>query len=239
MQFSSGCQDVPGVGRFVHQLTHDLRNDLAAVEVFAATALDLVPEGLAKEALREISSTVAACGRRLSALRAAACYEPEEVRLVQMSPEAWATGIRAHLKRHACGSCVSFSDMGLADGVVRADPAMVAAILDELLANASRYGGRGGDEREIAFRLAVVGDALQVRVRQPIRDARARVDIGHGVGSRIHEPFLSATRHHYGFGLSVAAQRASRMGGALSVQIDGTEGETPFFEAVLELPFVG
>lgn len=226
----------PGLARFVHQLTHDLRNDLAAVEVFATTASASGDLGLVQEALAEISATVAACGRRLAALRGTACLEIPVPQMLEMGVTAWIDGIRQHVDRHPAAPFVTWCSECVADGVLCSDPSLVAAIIDELLANALRCGRGASTAPWIQVELSVLESRLMVKVRQPIVDELAVTDVG-GLDLRgVRVPALSATKHHYGFGLSAAVLRAEAVGAEISVAVDCFGNAGPWFTAVLKLP---
>jgi light-regulated signal transduction histidine kinase (bacteriophytochrome) len=233
----AGARDFrPGLARFVHQLTHDLRNDLAAVEVFATTAAGSGDAALVGDALSEISATVAACGRRLAALRAAACLEFPAPQMVQMGVAGWMDGIRKHVEMHAASPFVAWRFEDASEGVLRSDPLLLAGILDELLANALRCAGGASKTPSIEVALLASADSVFVEIRQPIVERAAVNDVANLDFIHLQAPALSSTKHHYGFGLSAAALRAESIGAELSVSVDAVGGGVSWFTAMLKLP---
>ncbi len=226
----------PGLGRFVHQLTHDLRNDLAAVEVFATVASGSDDPAMVREALAEISAAVASCGRRLAGLRAAACPEIPSPQMVQMHVGAWIEGICKHVERHPAAPFVRWRVEDGVEGAVCSDPALVASILDELLSNALRFSGDLLRSPLIQVDLSMLSPWVLLRVRQPIVEEAVVADLGSLDFKGLEVPALSATKHHYGFGLSVAALRAAAAGAELSAFVEFSGGEYPWFTATLKLP---
>ncbi len=236
---TAGARDFrPGLARFVQQLTHDVRNDLAAVEVFATTASGSGDAALVKDALAEISATVGACGRRLAALRAAACLDVPTPQMLQMGVAAWMDGIQKHVEMHAAWPFVTWRSEGGSEGVLRSDPLLLAAILDELLANALRGAGGASKTPSIEVALLASADSVFVQVRQPMIECAAVKDVACLDFKDLRGPALSSTKHHYGFGLSAAALRAESIGAQLSVMVDPVGEGIPWFTAGLKLPLV-
>lgn len=228
----------PGLARFVHQLTHDVRNDLAAVEVFAAAAAGSGDIALVRDALAEISASVAACGRRLAALRAAACLELPTPQMVRLGVESWMDGIRKHVERHPAAPFVTWHEPDDARGIVIADPAYLAFIIEELLTNALRFGGGASRKPPIEMHLKLVESWLQIRVSQPVMEVTAIEDWVSLDVAALREPMLSSTKHHYGFGLSAITLRAGALGADFSVLVEPSQGTEAQFTAVLKLPLM-
>ena len=226
----------PGLARFVHQLTHDIRNDLAAVEVFATTAGSTEDTALIRDALAEISATVAACGRRLSALSAAACSDVPPTQMVQMGVAAWIEGVRKLVERNPAAPFVSLRSEGGDHGTMRSDPASVAAIVDELLGNALRGAGGASRSPSIEMSIIVSRSSFSVQVRQRVADALTLRDARTVCSMDVRVPSMASTKHRYGFGLSCAASRAEAIGAGLTVSVGPDSADEAWFTAVLVLP---
>ena len=216
---------------FNRVLRHNLRNDLDAVRAFAEPLRDGDaddPSSLADRvagtaaALSGVAETVERADRVLSR-DALARERTDVVALV----ESVAASVRAD---HPAAEVAVDAPGALA---VRTDPAVVRAVVREVLDNAAEHGGGEGDGASVTVRVTAdgagqdggVGDGDSVAARERGAASGARVvvaDDGPGIPERERGVLLEGEetplRHGAGVGLWLANWGVSRLGGDLSVR---------------------
>ena len=128
---------------------------------------------------------------------------------------------------------------------VMADGPLLTQVLENLLANAVKYGGDGPIELQVEALAAAVpatrsiyGSISAKRIRFSVRDC------GPGISpedqERIFEPFtrLASSRHQpgQGLGLAVARQAVRAMGSELQLESNVGAGSRFSFDLILEVP---
>jgi len=147
--------------RFLAAASHDLRQPLHALGLFADRLSDHVAGDVGRALAEQVQSTTRALRHQLDALldlsRLDAGGVEADVRSFAIGPE---------LARLAAEWSVAAREKGLAfrferlDAHVKSDPVLLARMLQNLLSNAIRYTAHG----EVALRACVEGDSLAIEV---------------------------------------------------------------------------
>ena len=196
--------------RFVRQLSHDLRNDLNAIELQSAYIGELTQDQeLTSEIkrLREVVSDMNSTLQRLS--RAVGEVKPN---VISYPAREFVADMRTQLERNFSKESHEITwDVQLQDGMLNIDPQLFQEVFVELFANAFRHDrGKGAlvaragiSDGRFLFALqepkAVFSSEMQNWGREPLRNIRQR---------------------HYGLGLSRVRAIVEAHGGELQAQYD-------------------
>jgi len=196
--------------RFIRQLSHDLRNDLNAIELQSAYIVELENNKEFKteiKRLREMISGLASTLQRLS--RAV-----EEVRptLIPYQAADFLQDLREKIDRDFPKESREISwDIQLGDAMLNVDPQFFEEAFTELFANAFRHDRSQGP---LVASAKIDDKGFLFTLHEP----KARFDLPTQNWGR--EPLRKMSQRHYGLGLNRVRAIVEAHGGDLNTQYD-------------------
>jgi K+-sensing histidine kinase KdpD len=196
--------------RFIRQLSHDLRNDLNAIELQSAYIVELEKNEEVKneiKRLREMISGLASTLQRLS--RAVGEVRPA---LIPYQAADFMQDLREKIDRDFPKESREISwDIQLGDAMLNVDPQFFEEAFTELFANAFRHD-RG--EGPLVASAKIDDKGFLFTLHEP----KARFDLPTQNWGR--EPLRKMRQRHYGLGLNRARSIVEAHGGELNAQYD-------------------
>jgi signal transduction histidine kinase len=196
--------------RFIRQLSHDLRNDLNAIELQSAYIVELENNKEFKneiKRLREMISGLASTLQRLS--RAVGEVRPT---LIPYQAADFMQDLREKIDRDFPKESREISwDIQLGDAMLNVDPQFFEEAFTELFANAFRHD-RG--EGPLVASAKIDDKGFLFTLHEP----KARFDLPTQNWGR--EPLRKMRQRHYGLGLNRARSIVEAHGGELNAQYD-------------------
>jgi len=198
------------VVRFIRQLSHDLRNDLNALELQSAYIAELTQDQELQteiKRLREVTSALYSTLQRLS--RAVGEITPNMISY--RAPEFW-TDMRAEIERKFSNKTDEIKwDAQLQDVVLHVDPQLLQEVFTELFVNAFQHDRGNGPLLDNA---RIDNGRLLFTLREPkIAFDSAKQNWG-------HEPFRNTSQRHYGLGLNRVRAIVEAHGGEAQAHYD-------------------
>jgi K+-sensing histidine kinase KdpD len=195
--------------RFIRQLSHDLRNDLNAIELQSAYISELAQdEELQSEIkrLRDVVSGVNSSLERLS--KAVGDIRPNKIRY----PSAdFFEDVRSQINRNFPNDSEDITwDLNV-DGMLNVDPQILQELFAELFANAFRHGRGNGP---LLASARIEDNDLVFTLHEP------KAGFDSATQNWGHEPLRNMTQRHYGLGLNRARAIVEAHGGQLRAQYD-------------------
>ncbi|PYJ61593.1 MAG: hypothetical protein DME74_07980 [Verrucomicrobia bacterium] len=196
--------------RFIRQLSHDLRNDLNAIELQSTYLGELEKNEEFKnetKRLREMVSGLASTLQRLS--RAVGEVKPN---LIPYQATDFMHDLRGKIDRDFPKESREISwDIQLGDAMLNVDPQFFEEAFTELFANAFRHDrGKG----PLVARAKIDDKGFLFILREP----KARFDLPTQNWGR--EPLRKISLRHYGLGLNRVRAIVEAHGGELNAQYD-------------------
>jgi signal transduction histidine kinase len=196
--------------RFIRQLSHDLRNDLNAIELQSAYIVELENNKEFKneiKRLREMISGLASTLQRLS--RAVGEVRPT---LIPYQAADFMQDLREKIDRDFPKESREISwDIQLGDAMLNVDPQFFEEAFTELFANAFRHD-RG--EGPLVASAKIDDKGFLFTLHEP----KARFDLPTQNWGR--EPLRKMSQRHYGLGLNRVRAIVEAHGGELNAQYD-------------------
>jgi K+-sensing histidine kinase KdpD len=201
------------VVRFFRQVSHDLRNQLNAVELQSAFISELTTDPELKEEIGRLRKMISDCGNALQKL---------STRLNPPSPNltAYAAGdlvddLKARIGKEfpSQAQSVEWTD-DAKDAQVSVDPQLLQEALLELFRNAFEHQAAGSS---LVFHARTEGDSLVLTLYEP----KAEFNLATEKWGR--EPLRNVNRGHYGLGLNRARTIVEGHDGKLRAQHDSTQ----------------
>jgi signal transduction histidine kinase len=192
------------VATFVRQHTHDVRNQLNGLDLEAALLNEIISDPEAVETVKRIRNQLRTVAADLRAL-AARFVDPKPTAARLAASELFAIWQEQAAR---VGLNVTWSS-SLLDEELMVDAAMVAGVLEELLANAKKFG-RG---EVLAGSAEASGGRATFELREPGKTPDDPATWG-------CEPFVSTTRSSYGLGLWQAGRAITAHGGAIEREMN-------------------
>lgn len=196
--------------RFIHQLTHDLRNDLNAIELQSAYIEELgKSEEVRNEVkrLREMTSRMASTLQRLS--RAVSEVKPN---LIPYPASDFMQDLRGKIEHDFPKESKEVSwEIQPGDAMLNVDPQFFEEAFSEIFANAFRHDrGKG----PLVARAKIHDRKFLFTLCEP----KARFDLPTQNWGR--EPLRKMSQRHYGLGLNRVRGIVEAHGGELNAQYD-------------------
>jgi K+-sensing histidine kinase KdpD len=196
--------------RFVRQLSHDLRNDLNAIELQSTYIGELMQDQeLTSEIkrLREVVSRLNSTLQRLS--RAVGDVTPN---LIPYRATEFLTDMRTEVRRKFSNESDEITwDVRLQDGILNVDPQLLQEVFVELFANA--FGHDRGSGALLA-RAEISDNRFLFTLHEP----KAAFDSATQNWGR--EPLRRISQRHYGLGLNRVRAIIEAHGGELQAEYD-------------------
>jgi len=196
--------------RFVRQLSHDLRNDLNALELQSAYIAELTQDQELQteiKRLREVTSTLYSTLQRLS--RAVGEITPNMISY--RAPEFWAD-MRAEIERKFSNKTDEINwGAQLQDVVLHVDPQLLQEVFTELFANAFQHDRGDGPLLACA---RIDNDRLLFTLHEP------KIAFDSATQNWGREPFRNTSQRHYGLGLNRVRAIVEAHGGAAQAHYD-------------------
>jgi K+-sensing histidine kinase KdpD len=203
------------VVRFLRQLSHDLRNQLNAVELQSAFLAEIATDPEIKEEIARLRKMVSECGISLQKLSVR--LNPPAPTLITYSASDFVEDLRIRVRNEFSTRADAISWKIDADGwQLSIDPQLLQEALLELVRNAFEHQTPGSSLR---FNAGTEGDNLVLTLDEP----KAQFEVPTDNWGR--EPLRYVNRGHFGLGLNRARTIIENQGGLLKGQYDSTEGK--------------
>lgn len=209
---------------FLRQLSHDVRNDLNAMELLISCVEDEDSEGDVRNALTQLHDAVRYGARRM--LRVSKAVQPPDLDCVAYPVDLLAEDLRDRLRveRPELSSRIEWMNSGQRE-VVHVDATLVLEALTELLDNAASFSP--GDQA-VVTRVEPVDGRVRWTIEQHASEQPANVSQW---GAK---PLMSTRRGHYGLGLFRVRRILQAHGAGLSYR-----HEADISKLVTEVVFPG
>lgn len=209
--------DIPfhRVASFLRQLTHDVRNNLNAMDLQAAYAVELISDPEAADEVRRIRQLIQQATKHLQAL--SGNFQTPQPSLVGYSAKIFVEDLQDRLKKmfpDQAGEVEWRVDLG--DESVDVDLELVFSAIAELLRNAFQFREAGG-----AIRAEVTAESGRVVFRL----IEAKTTVPSEPASWGNAPLISTRRGGYGLGLFRARRILEVQGATLSFTHDSASAQ--------------
>ena len=200
----------PDMVKFVRQLSHDIRNNLNAVELQSAYLAELAQDPEMKneiQRLREMTSEVGANLQRLTAGLSQVNPTP-----IPYPATDFIEDLKQKLAKDFTDTAAKVTwDVQLKDETLQIDPQLAQQAFLELFSNAFQHER---NLKSIAAKAYIDNDRFVFELREP----KARFELStENWGS---EPLRNVSQGHYGLGLYRARSIAEAHGGSLRADYD-------------------
>jgi len=208
----SGQECIPwaDTSHFIRQLSHDLRNDLNAIELQSTYISELEKTEELKgeiKRLRQMVSNLASTLQHLS--RAVGEIAPNPI---PYRASDFIEDLRSHIEHDLPKESAEITwDIQLGDAMLNIDPQLLQEVFSELITNAFRHDRGKGP----IMAAAKIADA---RFLFTFHEPKSRFDSPTQNWGR--EPLRKITLRHYGLGLNRARAIVEAHGGKLHAQYD-------------------
>jgi K+-sensing histidine kinase KdpD len=196
--------------RFIRQLSHDLRNDLNAIELQSAYLSELETNEESKseiKRLREIVSGLAATLQGLS--RLVGDVRPN---LIPYRSGDFLEDLRSHIERGLPNESAEITwDVQLAESTLNIDPQLLQEVFMELVANAFRHDRGQGP---LIATAKTENNEFFFTLQEP------KIRVVSSVENWGREPLRNMSQRHYGLGLNRARAIVEAHGGQLRARYD-------------------
>src|SRR6267143_729811 len=200
----------PDMVKFIRQLSHDIRNNLNAVELQSAYLAELAEEAEMKNEIQRLREMISAVGTNLQRLTAG---------ISQISPTAipypaadFIEELKQKLSKDLPDNAAKVTwDEQLKDAALEIDPQLAQQAFLELFSNAFQHER---NVKSIAVKTYIDKDRFVFELREP----KARFELS--TENWGHQPLRNVSQGHYGLGLNRARSIAEAHGGDLRAEYD-------------------
>ncbi len=200
----------PDMVKFVRQLSHDIRNNLNAVELQSAYLAELADETEMKDKIQRLREMISEVGSNLQRLTA---------RLSQVSPTAisypaadFIEDLKQKLAKDFADNAANVTwEVQLKDAALQIDPQLAQETFLELFSNAFQHER---NPKAISVKAYLGKDRFVFELREP----KARFELSTENWGR--EPLRNVSQGNYGLGLNRARSIAEAHGGDFQAEYD-------------------
>ena len=196
--------------RFVRQLSHDLRNDLNAIELQSAYIGELTQDHQLTSEIKRLREVVSGLNSTLQLLsRAVGEVAPN---LVTYPGSEFLADVRTQIERSFSKENHEITwDVQLQDEILAIDPQLFQQVFEELFANAFQYDrGKGA----MIARARISDGRFVFSLHEP------KAGFSSDTQNWGREPFRNIRQRHYGLGLNRVRAIIEAHGGELKAQYD-------------------
>jgi K+-sensing histidine kinase KdpD len=202
----------PDVVKFVRQLSHDIRNNLNAVELQSAYLAELAEDPELKNEIQRLREMISAVGRNLQGLTSG--LSQVNPTPISYSAADFIEDFKRKLPKEFADNAAKVTwDVQLKAETLEIDPQLVEQALLEIFANAFRHEG---NPKSIAAKAYINKDRFVFELREP----KARFELS--TENWGHEPLRKVSQGHYGIGLHRVRSIAQAHGGDFRADYDRT-----------------
>jgi K+-sensing histidine kinase KdpD len=200
----------PDIIKFVRQLSHDIRNNLNAVELQSAYLAELAQDAEMKNEIQRLRGMISEIGVSLQRLTAGLSMTTPN--LIPYPAADFVDDMKQKLAKELGENAAKISwDVQLKDAALEIDPQLVQQALLELFTNAFQH------ERivkAITAKAYVENKQFVLELHEP----KAKFELS--TQNWGHEPLRNVSQGHYGLGLNRARIIAETHGGELGASYD-------------------
>ena len=196
--------------RFVRQLSHDLRNDLNAIELQSAYIAELTQDQDLTNEIKRLREVVSGMNSTLQLIsRAVGEIAPN---LVTYPAGEFLTDMRTQIERKFSKESQEITwDVQLEDGMLNIDPQLFQEVFVELFANAFQHDrGKGA----LVAKARISDGRFLFSLHEP------KAVFSSGTQNWAREPLRSIRQRHYGLGLNHVRAIIEAHSGELQAQYD-------------------
>jgi K+-sensing histidine kinase KdpD len=196
--------------RFVRQLSHDLRNDLNAIELQSAYIGELTQDQELTNEIRRLREVVSGLNATLQSLsRAVGEVTPN---VITYPASEFVAAMRTQIERNFAKEHREITwDVQLQQEVLNVDPQLFQEVFVELFANAFQHDrGKG----PLVARARITDGRFLFTLHEP------KAVFSSDTRNWGREPFRNVRQRHYGLGLNRVRAIIEAHGGELQVQYD-------------------
>jgi K+-sensing histidine kinase KdpD len=207
--------DTPGVPwpdmvKFVRQLSHDIRNNLNAVELQSAYLAELAEEEEMKTEVKRLREMISQIGIGLQRLTAG--LSQANPNLISYSAADFVEDLKQKLAKEFPDNAAKVTwDVQLKDATLQIDPQLIQQAFLEIFSNAFQH------ERNIKA-IAAKGYVDKNRFVFELREPKARFELSTENWGR--EPLRNVGQGHYGLGLNQVRSTAEAHSGDFRADYD-------------------
>lgn len=200
----------PDMVTFVRQLSHDIRNNLNAVELQSAYLAELAEEGEMKSEIQRLRQMVSEVGANLQRLTAG--LSQTNPNLIAYPAADFVEDLKQKLTKEFPDNAAKMTwDIQLKDASLQVDPQLVQQVFLEIFNNAFQHER---NVKSIAAKAYIDKNRFVFELREP----KARFELSTENWGR--EPLRNVSQGHYGLGLNRARSIAEAHGGDFRGEYD-------------------
>jgi K+-sensing histidine kinase KdpD len=196
--------------RFVRQLSHDLRNDLNAIELQSAYFAELTQDQELTNEIKRLREVVSGMNSTLQLLsKAVGEIAPN---LVTYPAREFLTDMRTQIERNFPKESHEITwDVKLQDGMLNIDPQLFQEVFVELFANAFQHDRGSG---ALVAKARISDERFLFSLHEP------KAVFSSDTRNWAREPFRNIRQRHYGLGLNRVRAIVEAHGGELQAEHD-------------------
>jgi len=200
----------PDLVKFVRQLSHDIRNNLNAVELQSAYLAELAEEGEMKNEVQRLREMVSQIGTSLQRLTGGLSQNTPN--LIPYPAADFIEDLKQKLAKEFTDNAAKITwDVELKDATLEIDPQLVQQAFLEIFGNAFHH------ERNVKS-IAAKAYIDKKRFVFELREPKGRFELSTSNWGR--EPLRNVSQGHYGLGLNRARSIAEAHGGDFRAEYD-------------------
>ena len=200
----------PDMVKFVRQLSHDIRNNLNAVELQSAYLAELAEEGEMKTEIQRLREMISQIGTSLQRLTAG--LSQTKPSLISYSAADFVEDLKQKLAKEFPDNADKVTwDVQLRDAGLQVDPQLAQQIFIEIFSNAFQHER---NIKSITAKAYIDNSRFVFELQEP----KARFELSTENWGR--EPLRNVSQSHYGLGLNRARSIVEAHGGDFRAAYD-------------------